>query len=343
MKVLQNTLYVMTPDIYLATTGENVVLKKDGETLGRYPLHNIQDIVTFAYSGISPKLLERCMEQGIGIAFMTSHGRLISRMQGRSQGNILLRREQYRLCDDIERALAVAKHVITAKIYNEKWTLERYIRQYSERLDTKRLKSVSNTLTAYSKQCSSAANMAHLRGIEGVAQSEYFSVFDDMILNQKETFQFTTRSRRPPLDRVNALLSFMYSVLANDVASALESVGLDAYAGVMHVDRPGRISFALDLLEELRSPLVDRFVLSLINRKVVNANDFSEESNGAVLMNDEARRAVIAKWQERKKETLVHPFLEEKIPWGLVHFVQALLYARFLRGDLDAYPPFMWK
>lgn len=343
MKVLQNTLYVMTPDIYLATTGENVVLKKDGETLGRYPLHNIQDIVTFSYSGISPKLLERCMEQGIGIAFMTSHGRLISRMQGRSQGNILLRREQYRLCDDIERALAVAKHVITAKIYNEKWTLERYIRQYSERLDTKRLKSVSNTLTAYSKQCSSAANMAHLRGIEGVAQSEYFSVFDDMILNQKETFQFTTRSRRPPLDRVNALLSFMYSVLANDVASALESVGLDAYAGVMHVDRPGRISFALDLLEELRSPLVDRFVLSLINRKLVNANDFSEESNGAVLMNDEARRAVIAKWQERKKETLVHPFLEEKIPWGLVPFVQALLYARFLRGDLDAYPPFMWK
>lgn len=306
-------------------------------------MHNIQDIVTFAYSGISPKLLERCMEQGIGIAFMTSHGRLISRMQGRSQGNILLRREQYRLCDDIERALAVAKHVITAKIYNEKWTLERYIRQYSERLDTSRLKSVSNTLTAYSKQCSSAANMAHLRGIEGVAQSEYFSVFDDMILNQKETFQFTTRSRRPPLDRVNALLSFMYSVLANDVASALESVGLDAYAGVMHVDRPGRISFALDLLEELRSPLVDRFVLSLINRKVVNANDFSEESNGAVLMNDEARRAVIAKWQERKKETLVHPFLEEKIPWGLVPFVQALLYARFLRGDLDAYPPFMWK
>lgn len=343
MKVLQNTLYVMTPDIYLATTGENVVLKKDGETLGRYPLHNIQDIVTFAYSGISPKLLERCMEQGIGIAFMTSHGRLISRMQGRSQGNILLRREQYRLCDDIERALAVAKHVITAKIYNEKWTLERYIRQYSERLDTKCLKSVSNTLTAYSKQCSSAANMAHLRGIEGVAQSEYFSVFDDMILNQKEAFQFTTRSRRPPLDRVNALLSFMYSVLANDVASALESVGLDAYAGVMHVDRPGRISFALDLLEELRSPLVDRFVLSLINRKVVNSKDFSEESNGAILMNDDARRTIVAKWQERKKETLVHPFLEEKIPWGLVPFVQALLYARFLRGDLDAYPPFMWK
>lgn len=343
MKVLQNTLYVMTPDIYLATAGENVVLKKDGDTLGRYPLHNIQDIVTFAYSGISPKLLERCMEQGIGIAFMTSHGRLISRMQGRSQGNILLRREQYRLCDDTERALAVAKHVITAKIYNEKWTLERYIRQYSERLDTSRLKSVSNTLTAYTKQCTSSANMAHLRGIEGVAQSEYFSVFDDMILNQKESFQFTIRSRRPPLDRVNALLSFMYSVLANDVASALESVGLDAYAGVMHVDRPGRISFALDLLEELRSPLVDRFVLSLINRKVVNSKDFSEESNGAVLMNDDARRTVVAKWQERKKETLVHPFLEEKIPWGLVPFVQALLYARFLRGDLDAYPPFMWK
>lgn len=343
MKVLQNTLYIMTPDIYLATAGENVVLKKEGEILGRYPLHNIQDIVTFAYSGISPKLLERCMEQGIGIAFMTSHGRLISRMQGRSQGNILLRREQYRLCDDAERALVVAKHVITAKIYNEKWTLERYIRQYSERLDTNHLKSISNTLTAYSKQCMSATNMAHLRGIEGVAQSEYFSVFDDMILNQKEAFQFTTRSRRPPLDRVNALLSFMYSVLANDVASALESVGLDAYAGVMHVDRPGRISFALDLLEELRSPLVDRFVLSLINRKVINDKDFSEESNGAVLMYDEARRTVIAKWQERKKETLVHPFLEEKIPWGLVPFVQALLYARFLRGDLDAYPPFMWK
>lgn len=343
MKRLENTLYVMTPDIYLATIGENVLLKKDGEVLGRYPLHNLKDIVTFAYSGISPKLLERCMIQGIGIAFMTAQGRLISRMQGKSEGNILLRRKQYRLSDDTVAALDVAQNIIAAKIYNEKWTVERYIRQYNERLDTTRLKAISKKLTDYIKQCSNVSDLAQLRGIEGAAQSDYFSVFDDMILNQKDEFQFKIRSRGPPLDKVNALLSFMYSVLANDIASALESVGLDAYAGVMHVDRPGRISFALDLLEELRSPLVDRFVLSLINKKEINSKHFSEESNSAVLLIDDGRRIVVKKWQERKKDIIEHPFLEEKVPWGLVPFVQALLYARFLRGDLDAYPPFLWK
>lgn len=343
MRVLQNTLYVTTPEIYLSTIGENIILKRDGEILGRYPLHHIQDIVTFAYSGISPKLLERCMEQGIGIAFMTSQGRLISRMQGRSHGNILLRRQQYRLSDDFEKSLSVSKYIIIAKIYNEKWTLERFIRQYDERINVDELRIVSKKLSKYIEQCKMLKSMDELRGVEGIAQSEYFSVFDELILNQKDSFKFVTRSRRPPLDRVNALLSFMYSVLGNDIASALESVGLDAYDGIMHVDRPGRISFALDLLEELRSPLVDRFVLMLINKKVVKAEDFSEESNGAVLLKDESRRKVISKWQERKKDVLEHPFIEEKVPWGLVPFVQALLYARFLRGDLDAYPVFMWK
>lgn len=249
----------------------------------------------------------------------------------------------YRLCDDFDRALVVSKHIISAKIYNEKWMLERYIRQYRERINSSDLCTVSQNLSRYISQCKNVKNMDELRGLEGIAQSEYFGVFDELILNQKDDFKFTVRSRRPPLDRVNALLSFMYSVLGNDVASALESIGLDAYAGVMHVDRPGRISFALDLLEELRAPLVDRFVLMLINKKVVKSNDFTEESNGAVLLCDEARRTVISKWQERKKEDLIHPFIEEKVPWGLVPFVQALLYARYLRGDLDAYPVFMWK
>ena len=343
MKELLNTLYITQPDMYVATQGECIVVLKDKKVLLRRPFHEFQDIVLFTYLGMSPELIRRCLEHGIGIAYMTPHGRLIGRFCGKSKGNILLRRTQYRVADDACASLHIAKSMIAAKIYNEKWTVERYIRQYKERVDISPLQAVSKTLTDMLQKVEYVTSAEELRGIEGSAQATYFSCFDTMILNQKEAFQFNRRSRRPPLTRVNALLSFLYAVLSNDIASALEGVGLDAYAGFMHVDRPGRVSLALDVVEELRAPLVDRMVLSVINRKILGPTDFTVEANEVVLLHDEGRRKILSEWQKRKQEVITHPFLQEKMPWGLVPHIQASLLARYLRHDLDAYPPFFWK
>lgn len=343
MKQLLNTLYITKPDVYLATQGENIVIRQSDNIIARYPFHNLQDIVLFSYLGMSPKLLERCINYGIGVAYLSTNGRLIARLQGKSSGNILLRRTQYRIADNEKESLAIARNIILAKIYNEKWTLERYIRQYEQRIDIKALKVASKDLSEMLNKVKNAGSMETLRGVEGSAQVVYFSCFDNIILNQKKDFQFKVRSRRPPLNRVNALLSFLYAVLSNDIASSLEAVGLDAYAGFMHVDRPGRVSLALDLVEEFRATIVDRFVLSIINKKIIEAKDFDVETNDAVMLNDTGRRKVISKWQERKKEEITHPYLNEKVSWGLVPFIQANLLARYLRNDLDAYPPFFWK
>lgn len=343
MKAVLNTMYITDPDMYLAVRGESILIKKNNTILQPYPLRNLQDIVLFTYLGMSPKLVQQCMEFGIGIAYMTPHGRFIGRLQGMSRGNILLRRTQYRLADTEAKALQVAISCIAAKVYNEKWTIERYIRQYAERVDTTRLERVSATLTGMLAEIQTVSSLDELRGFEGRAQMEYFSCMDTMILNQKQDFQFLTRSRRPPLTRVNAVLSFLYAVLANEIASALETVGLDAYAGFMHVDRPGRVSLALDMMEEFRAPLVDRLVLSMINRKYINASDFQVEANESVFLTDEGRRNVLALWRKRKQESITHPYLKEKMPWGLVPFVQATLLARYIRADLDAYPAFFWK
>ncbi|MCH3950874.1 MAG: type I-C CRISPR-associated endonuclease Cas1c [Acidaminococcus sp.] len=343
MKQLLNTLYITLPDVYVGKQGETLVVKDDKKVLGRVPLHNLDNVVLFNYVGMSPALLEECHDHGVSVAYLTTNGRFIGRFQGASTGNILLRRIQYRVSDDAQQSLAIARNIILAKIYNEKWILERYIRQYGSRIDTVHLQSESVRLSESINNAKSCLTMDDLRGIEGAAQEAYFSCFDEMILNQKEDFTFDVRSRRPPLNRVNALLSFFYSVMGNDIASALETVGLDAYAGFMHVDRPGRISLALDLLEEFRGCIVDRFLLSLINKKEIAAKHFTVESSGAVLLNDEGRREALTKWRERKLETITHPYLDEKMPWGLVPFVQANLLARYLRGDIDAYPPFFWK
>lgn len=292
---------------------------------------------------MSPKLIKKCMDYGIGICYLTPTGRFIARLRGQTKGNILLRRKQYRVADDKDECLAISKNIICSKIYNEKWTVERYIRQYSHRIDSTHLKSSSEYLTQLLQKANQVRDIDELRGVEGLAQVTYFSCFDEMILNQKEDFEFNNRTRRPPLNPINAMLSYMYSILANDVASALESVGLDAYAGFMHTDRPGRISLALDIMEEFRAPITDRFVLSLINMKQIKKEDFLYEDNGAVLIKDDSKRQIIKLWQERKQKTLIHPFLNEKIEWGLVPFVQAMLLSRYLRGDLDGYPPFMWK
>ena len=335
MRQLLNTLFVTSEDIYLSLDGENIVANRGGEAVARYPLHTLQSIVSFSYAGASPALMGACAQREIGLAFCSPRGKFLARMAGQAQGNVLLRRMQYRVADNPSQSCRVARMMVFGKVYNAKWSVERTRRDHAMRIDEARFFAVSEQLQGLLPQIASETSLDSLRGLEGVGAAAYFSVLDDMILQGKETFFFHERSRRPPLDALNALLSFAYSLLAHDCASALEGVGLDAYVGYLHRDRPGRESLALDLMEELRPCFADRFVLK--------ASDFDFRESGAVLLTDAGRRTFLQKWQERKKETITHPFLEEKMPWGLVPYVQSLLLARYLRGDLEDYPPFLWK
>ncbi|WP_427182381.1 type I-C CRISPR-associated endonuclease Cas1c [Paenibacillus sp. TC-CSREp1] len=343
MKKLLNTLFVTLPDTYLALDGENVLVKQEDKILARYPLHNLEAICAFGYAGVSPALMGACATRNVSLTFMTRTGRFLARVIGEDRGNVVLRKEQYRISDDETRSARVARNMITGKLYNNKWILERATRDYALRIDTERMKKVAASLGETMKLLREVEQLDVLRGLEGSAAVQYNSVFDDLILQQKESFYFYGRSRRPPLDKVNALLSFAYTLLANDMKSALESVGLDAYVGFLHRDRPGRASLALDMMEELRGVYADRFVLSLINKKVVNDKGFYIKENMAVIMDDDTRKKVLKAWQERKQEKITHPYLNEKISWGLVPYTQALLLARHIRGDLDEYPPFLWK
>lgn len=343
MKKLLNTLYVTMPDTYLALDGENIVVKQEDKALGRFPLHNFEGICTFGYAGVSPALMGACATRNIALTFMTRSGRFLARVIGEDRGNVVLRKEQYRISDDGRRSALVARNMIVGKLYNHKWILERAIREHSMRIDVGRMKQITASLTETMGIVRNVEQLDILRGLEGTAAVQYYSVFDDLILQQKEQFFFHGRNKRPPLDHVNALLSFAYTLLSNDVKGALESVGLDAYVGFLHRDRPGRASLALDLMEEFRGVLADRFVLTLINKKMVNAKGFYRKENGAIIMDDDIRKLVIKAWQERKQEKVIHPYLNEKIAWGLIPYVQALLLARYIRGDLDEYPPFLWK
>ncbi len=343
MKHLLNTLFVTSEDVYLSLEGENVLANREKQIVARYPLHTLQNIITFSYSGASPALMGACAAQNIDIVFCTPRGKFLARTSGITNGNVLLRREQYRIADDLERSCEVSRNMIFGKIYNARWSIERSLRDHGERMDREKSDAVIAVLKEYLKKAVDERNLGSLRGIEGVTAKAYFSIFDEMILREKESFFFKERSRRPPLDPVNALLSFTYSLLASDCASALESVGLDSYVGFMHRDRPGRRSLSLDLMEEFRPCIADRFILTLINTRVVSSEDFQKEESGAVLLKEKARKEFLKAWQERKKETITHPFLKEKVPWGLIPYVQALLLARFIRGDLDAYPSFLWK
>ena len=343
MRHLLNTLFVTSDDVYLSLDGENVVANRGGEVVARYPLHTLQSIVSFSYSGASPALMGACAQREIGLAFCSPRGKFLARISGTSHGNVLLRRTQYRVADDPSESCRVARMMIFGKVFNTRWSVERTRRDHALRIDNERFLAVSRHLQDILPQIATETYLDSLRGFEGAAATAYFNVLDDMILQGKETFFFHERSRRPPLDACNALLSFAYILLVHDCASALESVGLDAYVGFLHRDRPGRESLALDLMEELRPCFADRFVLTLINNRVIKAEDFEFRESGAVLLTDAGRRTFLQKWQERKKELITHPFLEEKMPWGLVPFVQSLLLARYLRGDLDDYPPFLWK
>lgn len=343
MKKLLNTVYVNNPDRYLSLDGENLVISQEGTELHRVPLHNIERIMTFGHAGASPALMGKCVKSGIELVFMSRNGHFIARVEGEVKGNVLLRRQQYRYADDKDKSLDIARNIISAKLFNSRWVLERMIRDHGARIDTELFGRKSEFLQNSIKQSRNCNDIDVLRGIEGEAASVYFSVFNDMILQQKEDFVFDTRNKRPPLDNVNALLSFAYSMATGMCTSALESVGLDPYVGFMHTDRPGRRSLALDLVEEFRSVLCDRFVLTLINKRLVNCDDFVKREDGAVLLTEDGRKNFFSAWQKRKAEELKHPFIEEKIEWGMLPYVQAMLLARYIRGDLDCYPPFMWK
>lgn len=343
MRHLLNTLFVTSEDAYLSLEGENVLVNRDKTAAARFPLHNLQMIVSFSCAGASPALMGACAERDIGLCFCTPRGKFLARTTGISRGNVLLRRHQYRCADNPVESCRIARTMIFGKVYNARWSMERMRRDHKMRIDDTAFEQVCTMHKDLLPTILETTNLESLLGLEGAAANAYFGVFDQMILRQKEDFSFTERNRRPPLDNVNAMLSFVYSMLANDCASALESVGLDAYVGFLHRDRPGRASLSLDLMEELRPCMADRFVLTVINNRLLSAADFEKSESGAVRMRDEGRRRFLKYWQERKQDLITHPYLEEKLPWGLVPYVQALLLARYLRGDLDEYPPFLWK
>ena len=343
MKKLLNTLYVTSENSYLSLDGENVVVLDDKTEIGRLPLHNLEGIVSFGYRGTSPALMGACAERGISLCYLTPQGKFLARVSGKIKGNVVLRQQQYASSQDEQISLDIARNCILGKVHNARWVLERAVRDHSLQIDAEKVRSASGFLKQSLELIQNCQTKEQLRGYEGEAASIYFGVFDQMILQQKKDFAFHGRNKRPPLDPVNALLSFVYTLLTNTITSALETVGLDPYVGYLHTDRPGRASLSLDLIEELRAVLADRFVLSLINKKMVSGKNFSKKENGAVLMDDEVRKRVLTEWQNKKKEVITHPFLKEKVEWGMVPYVQAMLLARYLRGDLDGYPVFLWK
>lgn len=340
MRKLLNTLFITTPESYLTKDGQNVVVSIKQQEVFRIPVLNIESIVTFGYVGASPGVMKLCADCGIGLTFLSPSGSFIGRMQGKVRGNVLLRKAQYALAEDATRCTELAKVCIAGKIHNSRSVLRRYIRDYGacgEVEDAIRMLDVAkrNVLKSDSRDS--------IRGLEGEAASNYFSVFGNLIIHQKSTFPFAGRNRRPPKDAVNAMLSLAYTLLTSDVVSALETVGLDPYVGFLHTIRPGRASLALDMVEELRAYLGDRFVLSLINRKQVSEKDFLKQGEEGVQLTDKGRKVFLTAWQQRKKEEITHPFLCEKIPVGLIPYAQAMLMARCVRGDLDSYPVFLLK
>ena len=343
MRKLLNTLFVTSEDIYLSLDGENVVANREKAVVARYPLHTLSGILSFSYAGASPALMGACAARDISLSFCTPRGKFLARVYGESNGNVLLRRTQYRIADNTEHSCQIARNMIFGKLYNARWSIERTRRDHTLRVDVDKLANASQQIQNLLPAVLKEPDLETLRGWEGVAATAYFNVFNEMILNDDAGFRFSGRNRRPPLDPVNAMLSFAYALLANDCAAALESVGLDSYVGFLHRDRPGRTSLALDLMEELRPCVADRFVLTMLNHHKVKPSDFIIMGNGSVLLKDDTRRNFLKHWHEKKQTVITYPYLGEKIPWGLVGYVQALLLARTIRGDIDEYPPFLWK
>lgn len=341
MKTHLNTLFVTTQGAYLAKDGETVAVRIEGETKLRLPVHTLAGIVCFGNVGCSPFLLGFCGERDVAVSFLDEQGRFLARVVGPVSGNVLLRREQYRKADDSAFSAQMARAFLSGKVAGCRNVLSRALRDHSGKIDAEQVKQAADHLGASLRRLQEKLDLDAARGVEGDAAHVYFSSFDHLILRNKEDFFFHERSRRPPLDRVNCLLSFLYTLIMHDVRSALECVGLDPAVGFLHRDRPGRLGLALDMMEEFR-PFADRIALSLINLGQLQAKDFVISASGGVRMQDEARKTLLTTYQERKQEVLEHPFLSEKMPLGLFFHAQALLLARFLRGDLDGYPPVMF-
>lgn len=342
MRRLLNTLYITQPEAYLGKDGENIVVSREGERDFRYPLHNIEAIVYFGYPGISPALLGSCMERGITISFLTEYNRFLGRIEGGVSGNVLLRRRQYRMADEIASHLVCSKYTVLAKVFNMRSVLQRGLRDHPDKM-SKSFPAVIEELAKCKQMLDECKSLDDIRGVEGSLTRKYFEILDDLILDQKADFYFKNRNRRPPTDCFNALLSFAYTLLTNECRSALETVGLDPAVGFLHRDRPGRASLALDLVEEFRAYLADRFVLTLINRCQIKKTDFEFNIDGSVYLKPDSRKDFLTAWQTRKQEEILHPFLNEKIKIGLLPYAQALLLARYIRGDLDGYPAFLVK
>nr|BAV59407.1 CRISPR-associated protein cas1 [Candidatus Endomicrobium sp. MdDo-005] len=344
MKKLFNTLYVSSQGTYISKERENIVVNLQNKEMFRGPVHLINSIVCFGNVTCSPFLLGLCCENNVSVSYFTEYGRFLARVQSPVSGNVLLRKQHYKYSEDGKFCLETSKSILLGKLNNSRTVINRALRDHSDKISNSgKLVQVSSGLRKTIDNVLTAENIDVLRGLEGDAASSYFSVFNELILNHKKEFFITERNRRPPKDRVNCLLSFIYTLLAHDVSSALEGVGLDPQVGFFHKDRPGRPSLALDMMEEFRSVIADRLVLTLINLSQISAEGFSESPSGGVIMTDENKKTVIDVYRKRKEEEIFHPFLKETIRIGLLYHAQALLFARYIRGDIDAYPPFIWK
>jgi CRISPR-associated protein Cas1 len=343
MRKLLNTLYVSSQGSYLHQEGETVVVEKEKQRVLQLPVHTIGGIVCFGNVLCSPFLLGFCAERDVAISFLSEHGRFLASVRGPVSGNVFLRRQQYRMADDGDATRKIASNVVSGKLANCRIVLNRTVRDHAGKVDVEALRNASEKLDRITERLPKASGVDEVRGFEGQAAAEYFRVFNHLIVDQKNDFVFTERNRRPPLDEVNALLSFVYTLLTHDMRSALETVGLDPAVGFLHRDRPGRPGLALDMVEEFRPVIADRLALSLINRRQLNKKGFSRAANGAVIMDSDTRKTVLVEYQNRKQDKVYHPYTEETIPIGLLFFVQANLMARHIRGDIDGYPPFFWR
>lgn len=343
MRKYLNTLFVNTDGAILHREGETIDVRITGKSMLKLPVHLLESICCFGSVTVTPCCMQLCAERGVLISFMNMYGRFLARVSGPVNGNVLLRRSQYRQSDSEELSSLLARRVVIAKVSNSRAVLLRHGRDHAESSGADIVSNSANKLRQVLTHLEKPLSLNSVRGYEGEAAQSYFGVFDSLIIRHKNEFSFVGRNRRSPTDPVNALLSFFYTLLAHDCTAACESVGLDPQVGFLHRERPGRPSLALDIMEELRAPLCDRLALSLINRGQVRESDFRSDEGGAFSLKDEPRKAVLKSWQERKQEEIMHPFLEEKITWGQIPFVQALLLARFLRGDIDDYPSFLWK
>lgn len=343
MKKLLNTLFVSSQGAYLSKEGETVLVKVEKEVRLRLPIHNLGGIVCFGNVTCSPFLLGMCAQRDVTVSFLTEYGRFLAAVRGPVSGNVLLRREQFRWADDLTKSSIIARSLLIGKFANCRAVVQRALRDHGDKIDAAQAIRVSEKIKTSLKQMQTDLPLNMVRGIEGDTARMYFQVFDHLIVSQKNDFGFNGRNKRPPLDKVNCLLSFIYTLVMHDVRSAIESVGLDPSVGFLHRDRPGRHGLALDLMEEFRPFIADRLVLSLINLSQVSEKGFRKLETGAVLMDDDTRKIVLTAYQKRKQDEIMHPFIKEKIQIGLVFYIQALLFARYLRGDIDGYPAFICK